>query len=485
MKSSTRRTTTFRPSSSADPLSSSSADSLSSLFSLLFHSCCCLASLLLGFRFSRLLFLLLFSPSHPNRNPAQTLTPTPLLPNLTSPTSHVVVGRHGILIRPNPHPDPSDTARAHRILRRVQSEQRSRYGAAARSPRPVLAVTPTYSRTFQALHLTGLVHSLSLVPYPLTWIVVEAGGASNETADLLTRSKLNAIHLGFDREMPVEWSHRHRMEAEMRIRALREVRDRKLDGIVVFTDDSNMHSLELFDEIQKVKWMGAVSVGILAHSGDSNPARNDKSEEEEKDKEENLPVPVQGPACNSSDQLVGWHTFNSLPYLGKSAAFVGDGGTVLPARMEWAGFVLNSRLVWSEAEGRPDWVRDFESVGANGEEVESPLVLVKDAAFVEPLGSCGRKVMLWWLRAEARSDSKFPSRWIIDPPLEITVPAKRTPWPEAPPELPKLNTDLDHTEKRSTRTGRSSRSRHGSRSKRNHESRVNEQVPGVSQSQAQ
>ncbi|KAJ6849756.1 glycosyltransferase [Iris pallida] len=322
-----------------------------------------------------------------------------------------------------------------------------------------------------------------LVPYELTWIVVEAGGASNETADLLARSKLSTIHLAFDREMPIKWSDRNKLEAEMRIRALREVRDRKLDGIVVFADDSNMLSLELFDEIQKVKWMGAVSLGILVHSGNSDPGAGTERSEDEK---ENSPVPVQGPACNSSNQLVGWHTFNSLPYSDKSAVFIGDGGTVLPEKMEWAGFVLNSRLVWNEAEGRPDWVRDIESVGVDGEEIESPLALVKDAKFIEPLGNCGRKVMVWWLRVEARSDSKFPPRWIIDPPLEITVPAKRSPWPEVPPELPKLNTNPDHVDKRSSKAGRSSRSRHSSRSRRKRDSRVvNEHVSGVSQSQAQ
>ncbi|KAK9012928.1 hypothetical protein V6N11_040958 [Hibiscus sabdariffa] len=29
---------------------------------------------------------------------------------------------------------------------------------------------------------------------------------------------------------------------------------------------------------------------------------------------------------------------------------------------------------------------------------------------VEPLGSGGRQVLLWWLRVEARADSKFPLR---------------------------------------------------------------------------
>lgn len=63
-------------------------------------------------------------------------------------------------------------------------------------------------------------------------------------------------------------------------------------------------------------------------------------------------------------------------------------------------------------------------------------------------------------------------RWIIDPPLEVTVPAKRTPWPDATPELlssEKLTNTQESTEKRATKT-RTPRSKHSSR-KRKHEAR--------------
>ena len=43
------------------------------------------------------------------------------------------------------------------------------------------------------------------------------------------------------------------------------MREERLDGIVMFADDSNMHCMELFDEFQRVKWIGAVSVGILVN----------------------------------------------------------------------------------------------------------------------------------------------------------------------------------------------------------------------------
>lgn len=65
-------------------------------------------------------------------------------------------------------------------------------------------------------------------------------------------------------------------------------------------------------------------------------------------------------------------------------------------------------------------------------------------------------------------------RWVIDPPLEVTVPAKRTPWPDVPPELPTaetlpITTQENIAAKHSTKT-RSPRSKR--RSKRKHDTRT-------------
>ncbi|XVE87074.1 hypothetical protein DITRI_Ditri18aG0087200 [Diplodiscus trichospermus] len=482
-----RRSNSFR---SAGPLDSSSDGAVKSpaaIFWLVLHGLCCLISLVLGFRFSRLVFFFLFSTSSTNfytspfrstaelaktldvhsvlSNPVKSIE-LPLL-NKTTTSSRVVVGRHGIRIRPWPHPNSIEVMKAHLIIERVQKEQRLQFGV--KDPKQVIVVTPTYVRTFQALHLTGVMHSLMLVPYDLVWIVVEAGGVSNETASLIAKSGLKTIHVGFNQRMPNSWEERNKLESKMRLHALRIVREKKLDGIVIFADDSNMHSMELFDEIQNVKWFGAVSVGILANSANTDEIANQKKEEEE-----NPRMPVQGPACNASNMLAGWHTFNTLPFAGKSAVYIDDRATVLPRKLEWSGFVLNSRLLWKDGGDKPEWMKD---IGMLEGDIESPLDLVKDPSVVEPLGSCGRQVLLWWLRVEARADSKFPPRWIIDPPLEITVPSKHTPWPDAPPELPvneKPVMDIQepvvkHTTK--TRTSRSKR-----RSKRKHETRTDTQV---------
>lgn len=490
-----RRSNSFRGQSPLDSSTDGQTKSPAAVFWLFLHCLCCLISLVLGFRFSRLVFFLLFSTTTTNTTNiyttsfrtaadyAESLTSTTFSTSLSSlsslessnktavsSSSRVIVGRHGILIRPWPHPNPAEVMKAHKIIETVQQEQRLQYGI--KNPKTLIVVTPTYVRTFQALHLTGLMHTLMNLPYNLVWIVVEAGGTTNETASLLAKSGLQVKHLGFKEKMPVFWEARHKMESRMRLHALRIVREERLDGIVMFADDSNMHSMELFDEIQKVNWIGAVSVGILAHSGHSD---EELLEVQKNVDEKKSVLPVQGPACNSSNQLVGWHTFASLPYVQKSAKYIGDRAIVLPRKLEWAGFVLNSRLVWKEDEDKPEWVKDLDTVAGEREDIECPLSLLKDSSAVEPLGSCGRRVLMWWLRVEARADSKFPAGWTIDPPLEITVPAKRTPWPDAPPELPsneKTNSIQENTftEKRPTKT-RSPRSRRSSRSKRKHEAR--------------
>ncbi|CAA2982501.1 probable beta-1,4-xylosyltransferase IRX14 [Olea europaea subsp. europaea] len=418
-----RRSNNFRSASSQlDSAVDGGVKSQATIFWLLLHGLCCLVSLVLGFRFSRLVFLLIFSTSSPSTTstanlysafhtsfPSTTTTPsTEAVNGIIAEGSRVVVGRHGILIRPWPHPDPEEVLKAHRIIERVQREQRIQYGV--KSPRTVIAITPTYVRTFQTLHLTGVMHSLMNVPYDLIWIVVEAGGATNETATLVSKSGLKIFHIGFNANMPILWEDRHKLEVKMRLQALRVVKENRLDGIVMFVDDSNMHSMELFDEIQNVKWVGAVSVGILAHSGGSE---EDLSVAQTEKNEKNPQMPVQGPSCNSSNHVVGWHTFDVLPHVERRARYVGDRGIVLPRKLEWSGFILNSRLFWKEAKDKPQWVKDLDEVGRDGDDVESPLSLLKDASLVEPLGSCGVKVMLWWLRVEARADSKFPARFVF------------------------------------------------------------------------
>ncbi|KAK8702978.1 hypothetical protein V6N13_021312 [Hibiscus sabdariffa] len=451
-----RRSNSFRLSIPLESDSNSGVQSPTGTFRLILHCLCCLICVVLGFHFSRLVPLLLSTSTNLYTSPfrfTESLDVHSLLStnpindvelsqlNSTGTYSRVVVGRHGIRVRQWPHPNPTEVMKAHRIIERVQREQRLQFDV--KDPRKVIVVTPTYVRSFQALHLTGLMHSLMLVPYGLVWIVVEVGGVSNETASLIAKSGLQTIHAGFNQRMPNSWDERTKLESQMRLHALRIVREMKLDGIVMFADDSNVHTMELFDEIQNLKWFGAVSVGILVKTANANVSADRKNGEDENHK-----FPVQGPSCNATGMLTGWYTFNSLPFAGKTGAYIGHRATVSPRKFEWSGFVFNSRLLWKDGGGKPDWIKDIDTLDGD---IDSPLCLVKDRLMVEPLGSCGRQVLVWWLRVEAHADSKFPPsssymvqvlivmhcrRWIIDPPLEISIPSECIPSTDAHPELP-------------------------------------------------
>ncbi|KAH1133618.1 hypothetical protein GLYMA_05G096602v4 [Glycine max] len=144
--------------------------------------------------------------------------------------------------------------RAHRIIERIQREQRMLFGV--KKPKMVIAVTPTQVRTFQKLHLSSVMHSLMLVPYDVVWIVVEAGRVTNETASIIAKSGLRTIHVGFNHRMTISWSDRHKLEAMMRLHALRIVRKERLDGIVIFADDSNMHRCSFCWNSCSFRWCG-------------------------------------------------------------------------------------------------------------------------------------------------------------------------------------------------------------------------------------
>lgn len=84
---------------------------------------------------------------------------------------------------------------------------------------------------------------------------------------------------------------------------------------------------------------------------------------------------------------------------------------------EWSRFVMNLRLVWEESKFKREWIKDLNEF----DKIKNPLSLLKDSSMVEPLGNCGKKVMMWWLRAEARADSKFPSGLVFLVLPQVTI----------------------------------------------------------------
>ncbi|KAG0559750.1 hypothetical protein M758_10G121900 [Ceratodon purpureus] len=335
----------------------------------------------------------------------------------------VYVGRHPILVRPWPHPDPVEMVHAYKMIARVQLEQQRLYGI--QSWKPIIAITPMYVRTFQSVHLTGLLHTLSLVRGPVTWIVIEAGGASAETAALLSQARVDKlVHLGASEQLPQSFKGRRILESHLRIEGLRYVREHNLEGAVVFADDSNVYSMQFFDAAQKVRWVGTFPVGILGHAGFEEPDLSSTL-----DFHKPFDLPVQAPTCDTSGNIKGWHAFGSRSLDGE---FV-KGDREEETKLEWAGFVLNARAVWTTEPDRPKWIKEWIEWAhpEDGQYIDLRSI-VSDETKVEALGRCGsdEAVLVWWARMEARSDSKFPSRWALDSPLEIIVPAKRTPWPD-------------------------------------------------------
>ncbi|CAI5983137.1 unnamed protein product [Closterium sp. NIES-65] len=148
----------------------------------------------------------------------------------------VKIGRHEILIRPNPSPDPRQLVVSQSLLRLLQENERLRLLAqedgrlSPFNPRRVIVITPTYKRTFQQLLMLGLINSLKRVQAPVLWVVIEAT-KTEETARLIAKAtigdsgsdnpEVEIAHLGVEEEMPEDWDERILLEQRMRVVGLR------------------------------------------------------------------------------------------------------------------------------------------------------------------------------------------------------------------------------------------------------------------------
>ena len=143
-----------------------------SSFWLFLYAAFCIISLALGFRLSSIFFLFLFSASSTNIfnvpfgtgeiavpvsvrssvivNPIAHVDNTAKKTAIScgSSSSRVVVGCHWIWIRSWPHPNPKEVMKSHRIIERVQMEQKVLFGV--KNLRTVIAVTPTMCGRFRS-----------------------------------------------------------------------------------------------------------------------------------------------------------------------------------------------------------------------------------------------------------------------------------------------------------------------------------------------
>lgn len=191
------------------------------------------------------------------------------------------------------------------------------------------------------------------------------------------------------------------------------MREKQLEGVIVFADDSNGYSLKFFDLVQKVNWVGVVPMGILGYAGfgSNNLNRNRKRK-----RRGSLLLGIlhKGQVAPKIDLQVqtlavdGWHAHRPLPLDWDS----GKGTTLLDNKLQWAGFVMNARAVWANSY-RPHWLHDWEAwtrLKEPGEYLDLRSIF-KDESQVEELIDWGRnQVRHWWIRMEGRPNCKFPSR---------------------------------------------------------------------------
>lgn len=189
----------------------------------------------------------------------------------------------------------------------------------------------------------------------------------------------------------------------------------------MFIEEGNIHSLQLFDEVQSVQWVGAFSIGMLIHTtmghldlasetADHIYVEDLKLLETEvinPQPEKNNVVSkgyitrIQGPVCNALGNITGWH----IPEDGKLR-----GGEKSVQGLEWAGFAINAKALWDDnGIDRPPWINMWED-WANGVGLLDVRDIVESESLVEPLGSCGKKVFMWWARVEADARNKHPSK---------------------------------------------------------------------------
>eukprot|EP00850_Spirogloea_muscicola_P016371 SM000132S26886 [mRNA] locus=s132:201563:204725:- [translate_table: standard] len=444
----------------------------------------------------------------PARSTERDLQLRPFVGLVGNSSSATHVGRRrGILVRPDPRPETPQMAAALRLLAVLHEGQRRAQG-----------VWPQR----RALHMTGLIAALHSVRAPLLWLVVEDSQRSNDTVWLLASSGLPYVHLrsgtllsssdqddGSASASGTAATLRGR-ELRMRERALRYIRVQRLEGVVVFADDSNVYTPSFFEAAQRVKAFAIVSAGVLLQVGfnmDSSTSSRRRSARSrallQVATQPELEAPVQGAVCGANRSLLGLHVVLPRPPYTQISFNRAD--------MEWASYVLDAGILWrttaatrqssarhvlpheaaapggrhyagvevemqqqlqrrglsevalpratshqpdaattkqrqSRRYRRPPWVRDSlewlpeQDDNCCGEPSAADFdllgrVLLNESR-LEVLGKCGSDVLLWWMRAEARADSKWPARWYIDPPLPVVVAAKSTPWPEPTSERP-------------------------------------------------
>ncbi|XP_072955724.1 probable beta-1,4-xylosyltransferase GT43E [Typha angustifolia] len=246
----------------------------------------------------------------------------------------------------------------------------------------LIIVTPTYVRPFQAYYLTRLAHVLRLVPSPLLWIVVEMSSQSVETAQILRTTGVMYRHLICEHN---QTGIKKNVACQRNV-ALSHIEKHHLDGIVYFADDDQMHLVDLFEEMRKIRRFGTWPVAML--SGSKNK------------------VLLEGPLCSGS-QVIGWQT---------------NQRSRVPRRFltDLSGFAFNSTILWDPLRWhRPNF--DAIRLRGSGKEIRFIQQLVEDESQMEGLADNCSRIMVWHQNLES-PDLNHPIGWLMQKSLEVVVP---------------------------------------------------------------
>eukprot|EP01018_Ginkgo_biloba_P015931 Gb_17465 [translate_table: standard] len=253
----------------------------------------------------------------------------------------------------------------------------------------VIIVTPTYNHPFQALYLNRLAHTLRLVPPPLLWIVVEMPTQSMETAEILRKTGVMYRHLVCEKNITdVKDRSTHQRNV-----ALAHIEQHQLEGVVYFADDSNVYTLELFEQLRKIERFGTWPVGMLTHN-------------------KNRAI-LEGPVCNST-RVIGWHTNEKSK---RHCRF----------HVDVSGFAFNSTILWDTRRWKRPTLEPIRQLdtGKDGLQVTTFIEqVVEDESQMEGLANGCSKVLVWRLHFTA-SGLVYPSGWIVENNLDAIIPLKQ------------------------------------------------------------
>ncbi|XP_062190462.1 probable glucuronosyltransferase Os10g0205300 isoform X2 [Phragmites australis] len=259
------------------------------------------------------------------------------------------------------------------------------------APPLLIVVTPTRVRPLQAYHLHRLAHTVRLVPPPLLWLVVEAGPATRETAELLRGCGVMYRHLSTSHGAP-QAARRRRLErgARQRNAALDHIERHRLHGLVYFADEDNVYTLDLFHRLRGIKSFGTWPVAMLA-VGKSRTL-------------------VEGPVCDNS-RVIGWHTNERNKMQRRFHVNV-------------SGFAFNSSMLWDakkRAHQAWNYIRLLDTVKEGFQETTFIEQLVEDETHMEGIPTGCSEIMNFNLRLEDKHLA-HPNGWQMTANLDVLIP---------------------------------------------------------------